>query len=116
MPKRSTNLDLARAVEKMPETAQECRDYRHSWKLVMMFHSPSFGDTVGRRSVCMRNCGTAKTDYINRVTGEVVARRYSYEAGYQLKGFGGKYKPYEISRAVRIEIIAKAKIEEVSEE
>lgn len=115
MPKKAAPKDLLKAVEKMPEAAQDCRDYRHSWKLVMMFHSPSFGSTIGRRSVCMRNCGTAKTDYINRETGEVLVRRYSYEKGYQLKGFGD-HKPFEIARAVRIAIIARTKVEEVDEE
>lgn len=113
MPKKENHL--SKAINAMAEEFQACRDTGHNWRVTLHFHSKSFGDTIGRRLVCMQ-CGTQKTVYVNRMTGETLATNYSYVPGYQLKGFGKEYRPHQVTRQVRISILARVKIEEVEEE
>jgi hypothetical protein len=61
-------------------------------------------------------CGTQKTVYVNRLTGETAAYNYNYVQGYQLKGFSGEYKPHQVTRQIRVHVLASAKVEEVEEE
>jgi hypothetical protein len=115
MPKQKSDARILKAVEQMDPNHQACRDTGHTWHVAMYFHSKSFGDTLGRRLVCTQ-CHTQKTTYVNRITGEVLARNYNYAPGYQLRGFQGEYRHWEVSRLIRVSVLARAKVEEVEEE
>jgi hypothetical protein len=58
-----------------------CRTYGHAWfEYDSLGWTPSFGVPMTLR--CER-CGSERRDQVSRVTGDLVARNYSYAPGYQ---------------------------------
>lgn len=57
----------------------ECRLLGHAWHVVPSDWTPNFGEAMTTR--CER-CDIERRDEINRNTGEVEARRYTYPDGY----------------------------------
>ncbi len=56
-----------------------CRLLGHSWHVVPSDWTPMFGEAMTTR--CER-CDIERRDSVNRNTGEVQARRYTYPEGY----------------------------------
>lgn len=68
----------------------DCRLLGHFWHVVPSDWTPAFGEPFTVR--CER-CDIERRDSLNRNTGEVQSRRYTYPVGYQFVGIDAELRP-----------------------
>ena len=85
MPKRPANETLDAAIETMPDTFLQCRDFGHSWR-------PHTARALAKRKGyeqtlrCAR-CLTERRRWIDS-RGEIISSGYEYAEGYLVAGLG----------------------------
>ena len=67
-----------------------CRLLGHAWHHVPSDWTPQFGEPMTVR--CER-CDMERRDSVQRGTGEVLSRRYTYPIGYQFVGLDAEARP-----------------------
>jgi hypothetical protein len=102
------NSKHTETVKSYDDTFLDCRDLRHTWRVVGYYRR----DGVVRRVIeCVRGCGTQRVDNWKR-DGQRLQPVYSYANGYQVEGGMDTYEVRrEVMRRATIFASEKAMVE-----